>query len=532
MIPKTRLKGRKRRTTSRSTGVRHFPLILPVSPAEVIAEFLNHASPGTLGVHGLMTWGTTTERRTSAYVGLHETFHEYVLSGTPFGFLQRYFRSFRQPWVTPRHHAWAEGWTRLLMDESQVAHEAAATYLSITTLRTEEQAAVIRDLAPEYRRYYHIFATPLDAIVRSTFVRYAIGQKIAALAFHSPLLRRVAAQRMTAPRSLSADDSPNARLTRLLALFQPIALQSLMQAVVADLVVVAAVEGHDQFDANNESAWLAASPELRVRLDFALEECIHAWLNKQECDLSVIDPEEARALVPRLIARAKRLGAFLGVVDEQFLHKFWPEPDGERTAQMELMNAESVLFNEPTMNNKTVEQLPDNGWPVPRNPAVKTVVVGAYELYVPDTPNDWYLSLAGKGGCDPIWSLAQARLDAFCKDRRQAWRELGSAARDNDLYVLGLPAPITPEPENWTSMALYDAMQMFRVQEDPARANDTEAMRYYGNLDRLVVYMHGNMMSWVNWFDYLPGPRYPQPGLEKNLASQNSQKVTRRSASA
>jgi len=393
------------------------------------------------------------------------------------------------------------------MAESRTAHEAAATYLSVATLRTHEQAAVIRDLSPEYRRYYDIFAIPLDGIARSSFVRYAIGQKIAALAFHSPLLRRVAARLTTAPRALAADDSPNARLTRLLALFRPIALQSLIETVVTDLAVVAAAEGSDGFDANDEAAWLSASPKLRIRLDAALEECIHTWLNNQECDLSVIDPEEARALVPRLLARAKRLGAFVGVVDGQFLRKFWPRSDG-RFAHMELMNAESVLFNEPTMNNKTVEELPDKGWPVPRKPSVRTVVVGAHELYVPDTPNDWYVCLAGNGGCGPLWSLSQARLDAFCKDRRQAWRELGGAARDNDLYVLGLPAPITVEPENWTSMALYAAMQMFRIQEDAADPNDTDFMGYYGNLERLVVYMHGNMMSWVNWFDTLPGPRY------------------------
>jgi hypothetical protein len=153
------------------------------------------------------------------YVVKHECIHDEILIKTPFGNLQficQRLEAAAAGLIGPRREV--ANVLDYLIDVSRDAHEAAATYLSVTAQPAFNQAEVLQRHPDKYKSYFNALAEPVTAVCGSTFVGYLVGRAIVDIVFSPPLADLVERWSHGVALILREQDKPDFRLSRLAAL--------------------------------------------------------------------------------------------------------------------------------------------------------------------------------------------------------------------------------------------------------------------------------------------------------------------------
>jgi|GEM_PF-6755229 len=500
--------GQVREPLLHETATPQLPLLLPVFPYEVLATFRHAASDNLAGLHTLSAWGTTSEWGTSALVAMHEDMHDRILSTTSFGFVQRWLRSHFQPQVPEGWKRFAMKWLAALDRESAHAHEVAATYLPIKRLRVEEQADALAQLPPQYRECYDTLARVVDPHAKSSYVQFVIAETIVFSAFHSPILLRIAGLARETKPSITPEESPNRRLERLCALLDGDRGGNLIESIQRELATAAGQRGLRSFDANSETDWVALPRPLISELDHVLVEYVAQWFADRSYG-GVPAPElrEIADAAEALLEPAMQHGVIIGtaefVKDFHFL-------GADDPARIVYAAADSVFFNTPIVDVTSAKRMPKKAfWVRPKNSPGTIAVICAAEACGPQLTARWFVRTCGNtGNCSTVL-VTQQQLRRFLAVRNQGYQETGSYV-DNDLYVIGLPAPVNGEARTLTMATMRAALSMFATipLKDKDWTADATRSEHFLGLHRVVFYMHGNMLAWARFIGGFTGARY------------------------
>ncbi len=119
---------------------------------------------------------------TSREVAVHESIHERLFHETFDGILHRLL-ILR---VDLDDDIEASGRSDLLMEETEFAHEAAATFLGVQSLDdADERAQVFCGFPPAYQIHYQVMAEVINPLTSSTYLAYCLGWSLAFWAFQS-----------------------------------------------------------------------------------------------------------------------------------------------------------------------------------------------------------------------------------------------------------------------------------------------------------------------------------------------------------
>jgi hypothetical protein len=148
----------------------------------------------------------------------HENVHDDILLRTPFGTLQRIIRqiadtdSSTMSLLDPKPKDIFE----LLCDVSELAHESAATYLSITLASAASTQEVLSQHPVHYQRFYAMLANVIANISSASYVKYIIARELVDVIFAPPLLDALQGWLSGNEFVLREWQEPNFRLTELL----------------------------------------------------------------------------------------------------------------------------------------------------------------------------------------------------------------------------------------------------------------------------------------------------------------------------
>lgn len=121
----------------------------------------------------------------SLEVATHESIHERIFHETLDGVLHRLVIARADREKDKNFEARSD----FLMDETKLAHEAAATYLGVQALDSlETRAQTFASLPPEYVGYYKVMADVITPLTSSTYLAFSLGWSLAYWAFQSDRL--------------------------------------------------------------------------------------------------------------------------------------------------------------------------------------------------------------------------------------------------------------------------------------------------------------------------------------------------------
>lgn len=486
------------------------PILVQVIPYEITDDFRRLRRAGISGVHMLHTWGTAGRPGVSPLVGLHERQHDSRLQESTYGFLQRYFRTYAQPGVPKRWRVYGQQWSAALAGASHAAHEQSAIYLSVKQLGLEDEAAALQLLNYTYREYYHQMSSLIDRDTASTYFQYAIANAMMHLAFDSPIIHRVAHAHPSLAASVSTEESPDARLDRLKSLVNERSVASVRDAVAERVRHLASDRRWSaDFEVDNELAWLSLDLEARIEMEAHLSEAIMDWFaSHANAGLERSRLRELKSDADVLVQKAGKRGVVLGTIGRELFELFWSVADLDGSTIPSAMSAaESVLLNERIVDRSDVDALGHNDfWVVPRDRSkTRMVVICEAELCNPDLRHDWYVTLVTE---DHLANERIVRLVGVSNRQLRQFLQQGFG-QANDLYVVGLPAPDTEVGYELVAKSIDAVIAMFRDVGQPRLSTaDPVSTTTHPGFERLVFYMHGNMLTWAALFQQMDGARY------------------------
>jgi hypothetical protein len=107
------------------------------------------------------------------FVVAHENIHDEIIFKTPFGGFQLLCNELASLNLSNLSlNPSPDGLFDFLCDNSELAHEAAATYLSITQMPQSSHQKILEIHPDKYREYYSLLSNPVHLIANSSYIRY------------------------------------------------------------------------------------------------------------------------------------------------------------------------------------------------------------------------------------------------------------------------------------------------------------------------------------------------------------------------
>lgn len=203
--------------------------------------------------------------------------------------------------LTPRrHHQVVSG----LAASRAIGQPAAAVYLAVKQLLSDEQPALLSRLDERQEALFDVFADVLDEVLGAAQLQRLVALHTARLAFSSRYLVRLlhdaGSEEDLAPRE---DEQPDARLRRMLGGIAD-ATTSLEEVLGRRHAAVTARVGLPAWDLQDEHAWRehqASTPEAVARVEGELVAVLRPWL-VHIADLECLVKEERMVAETRLRA--------------------------------------------------------------------------------------------------------------------------------------------------------------------------------------------------------------------------------------
>lgn len=147
---------------------------------------------------------------------MHENMHDKILFKTPFGSLQYILREIKEKTSLERilEPAAAEVF-EILCDCSEMAHEVAATFLSITAQPAALITGILEKHPAAYKRFYEKLASPVGKLARCSYLQYVLGHAIIDIAFAPPMAQAFGRWANGQRFACGKAESPSHRLSEL-----------------------------------------------------------------------------------------------------------------------------------------------------------------------------------------------------------------------------------------------------------------------------------------------------------------------------
>jgi hypothetical protein len=196
-----------------------------------------------------------------------------------------------------------------LLNESRLAHEAAATYLGIKQYSPGVGDSVYAKLPDTYQAYYRAMAAPVERLFFGTFLQYALAVDVWAVAFSSPYLARIAESELDEPPMPQPEELPNARFRRITDLLASGTGRGLRQLVFDAAAVACRSDGRDPWDFEDDEAWKAnigvqtasGCTDINTIVENAISRATREWI-RDHASLPILEVGEPYARALRLWA--------------------------------------------------------------------------------------------------------------------------------------------------------------------------------------------------------------------------------------
>jgi hypothetical protein len=152
----------------------------------------------------------------ATFVVNHENVHDNILLRTPFGNFQRIIKQLANADTAKLTflHPHPQETFELLCDVSELAHESAATYLSIMLEPAKSSQEILNQHPIPYQRYYATLADVIGDIASASYVKYVIARELVDVIFAPPLLDALEKWLTGNEFTLQEWQKPNFRLTQ------------------------------------------------------------------------------------------------------------------------------------------------------------------------------------------------------------------------------------------------------------------------------------------------------------------------------
>jgi hypothetical protein len=258
----------------------------------------------------------------------HENIHDEILFKTPYGGLQFVSNELAHKIAKSdnRLHPSAREVFFRLSDASDIAHESAATYLSITLQPAERHRELLHEHPLEYQQYYKNLEEPTGMLSRSSYVQYLIGRAIVDIIFAPPLRDMVHAWFQGHEFNLPRLCRPNTRLELFSEIIRRQSVEVLEECKVRSGAVLSQVSINDLEPLwESENWWEMTSFRIRTKVEEILaNEIFQVLRNRSEASFPTSDPAKWRPEQEYVIELARRVAPTVNGAVSHLHSKGWP----------------------------------------------------------------------------------------------------------------------------------------------------------------------------------------------------------------
>lgn len=195
----------------------------------------------------------------SAVTTKHERLHDELFMHSTFGGFQKdvaLVASLFSP--SSEYRSVFENWKQISLDESRIAHETYATFLSIKSFPPDKEQYLLGRHPREYQTYFNHLSSVIDSDCGSSFLQYLVAKSLVTCAFWGRIRARVVTQKEILNPKVLPEESPDLRLYNLLENFETKLSDPIFAAIdqsVEELIIKGVLP--KGFRAQSEADWTA-----------------------------------------------------------------------------------------------------------------------------------------------------------------------------------------------------------------------------------------------------------------------------------
>jgi hypothetical protein len=274
------------------------------------AELAQPHGGGTLGWHDFQSPGLKAYGPHPKLVIYHEHIHDEILFRTPYGTLQYICNEIAQKEVSTGRKEPGPGneLSELLLRFSGTAHEAAATYLSITAQPASLHARMIKLHPEDYKRFYCWLAEPVRAVCRSSFASYIVACMMTDVVFAPPLAAMFEGWVNGSAPECAESEKPNYRLAQLggIVAQDALSLRDELRARTSQATATLSLASGDYWD--EEDWWEAVPSGMAQSLERIMcRVTLECFITRSTRLFPTIQPGEWQNETKRYIAAAAKI---------------------------------------------------------------------------------------------------------------------------------------------------------------------------------------------------------------------------------
>jgi hypothetical protein len=448
-----------------------------------------------IGWHDGFNMHISASSLTDPLVVFHERVHARIFQETADGFLHGVFLRLSKESTSGRAAKKFRHLSKVMFKRSRFAHEAAATYLGIKSLSTEEQRILaIQALPDEYKQYYRYLADFLDGQAHSTYFQYVLGNAITQAAFSSTAIKVFVDSNFELEGLGTQMYRPTARMRFIMAAID--GKQELwIQDVLRDVTKKASQLNLPLWNLDSENEWINIGERSHVsRVEALLGITSYEWLIHNHV-IPILEEREAFSNVyPRLQMFLKEKG-----ISATFAYRFDNWLNNPDRYQAQTVEADYNSGGATKIYSRPIRQLQDFDLPDGDNflaTAISNFLSSPYHrvIFLSDGQypwrDPWYIEF---GGIDPEtgkFGIYEDCLRVRANVAFHTFDQLEDKRRVMAIIAMD-GADLRPEPH-------HNRDRFFRVlpQESGSGVKIYPASGF--TLDQLLVYWTGN------WITLLP----------------------------
>lgn len=313
--------------------------------------------------------GVVIERSstTSREVAVHEAVHEQIFHKTVDGMLHQLV--IRQ--LDEGGEVSADARSRFLIEDTLLAHEAAATFLGIQSLDSvDERAEAFASLPADYVGYYKVMGDVIGPLTQGTFLAYTLGWALAYWAFQSERILAVYEQGWPAFETIMEKvQSPTARMLLGVELLR----ERGREWLEAGLTAAAAAYSEDgtmPWDVHDDEQWRRHHSRDMGRFESHLSGALWRWLRDTVPIASTDVVKTSEGFHSWLMDGQGQPGRELQVIDDE---TFETHPDNEllMASGAALRSGRATILNSKA-GSERIERMPTRD-PLDRQRAVERI---------------------------------------------------------------------------------------------------------------------------------------------------------------
>jgi hypothetical protein len=264
------------------------------------------------------------------------------------------------------------------------------------------------------------------------------------------------------------------------------------------------------FDPQEEDMWKKIGP-IGYTLESVLAPYLDGWIKENLAgdDIEILCDDQMQPALERAIKEAEDRGVLIFYASDLFFNEFFDESIDTLERRRIFFIAQSCIQNKPIANWDTIQRLSENDFWVDPSGFKEAAVITRELTLIPSDDVEWVGVFYWPGSGVKGVLVSGTQLRRFLRNRVESIRATGRYY-DHQCYVIGLPAPIVKESLGRNAELIKYTAEMFRIDMPQLEGYSPEDVTSQTNpgLDRVVFYMHGNLMAWIGHFMQCENVKY------------------------